>query len=54
MYDAAQGYGVQPEKPTVFLPVDGTTAAWVLLGVTAALLVLGMFLFNRKEYVSLE
>ncbi len=54
MYDAAQSYGVQPEKPTVFLPVDGTTATCVLLGLTVALLALGMFLFSRTEYVAVE
>jgi ABC-type transport system involved in multi-copper enzyme maturation permease subunit len=54
MYEAAQDYGVQPEKPTVFLPVDGTTAMLVLLGITVGLLLLGMFLFQRKEYVSVE
>jgi ABC-type transport system involved in multi-copper enzyme maturation permease subunit len=54
MYEAAQDYGVQPEKPSVYLPVDGTTARWVLLGVTVALVLLGMFLFNRKEYVAVE
>jgi ABC-type transport system involved in multi-copper enzyme maturation permease subunit len=54
MYDAAQDYGVQPEKPTVFLPVDGTTAMFVLLGATVALLAVGMYLFSRKEYVSVE
>jgi hypothetical protein len=51
MFDAAQEYGVQPEKPSVYLPVDGTTACWVLIGLTAAFLVLGMFLFARKEYL---
>jgi ABC-type transport system involved in multi-copper enzyme maturation permease subunit len=50
MFDAGQEYGVQPEKPSVYLPVDGTTACVVLIGVTVALLALGMYLFSRKEY----
>jgi ABC-type transport system involved in multi-copper enzyme maturation permease subunit len=52
MYDVAQAYGVQPEKPSVYLPVDGTTAWLVLLGVTGALLLIGMAYFSRREYVS--
>ncbi len=54
MYDAAGTYGVQPESPTVFLPVSGSAALAVLLGATAALLLLGMYLFSRTEYVTAE
>jgi ABC-2 type transport system permease protein len=54
MYDAAGTYGVQPESPSVFLPVGGTTAMLVLLGATAGLLLLGMYVFNRTEYVTAE
>ena len=43
---------VQPEKPSIYLAVDGTTALWVLLGITFALLVLGMICFTRAEYKS--
>jgi hypothetical protein len=50
MFQAAQGYGVQPEKPTVYLPVDGVTAQAVLAGLTVALLVLGMVVFTRSQY----
>jgi hypothetical protein len=50
MLEAAQAYGVQPEKPSVFQPVDGATAAVVLLSATAALLVVGMVVFSRKQY----
>jgi len=53
MFDAAAGYGVEPEKPSIYLPV-GSLAAWsVLLGVTAVLLVLGMVIFARTEYEDL-
>ncbi|HZT80672.1 MAG TPA: ABC transporter permease subunit [Gemmataceae bacterium] len=51
MFDAAGDFGVQPEKPSIYLPVEGDTALWVLLGVTTGLLVLGMWVFSRKEYV---
>jgi hypothetical protein len=50
MFEAAQGYGVQPEKPSVFLPVSGETAQLVLMGLTASLLVLGAALFARSQY----
>jgi hypothetical protein len=52
MFEAAQAYGVQPEKPSVYLPVDGTTACLVLIGITAALLLAGMVWFSLTEYVS--
>ena len=54
MYDAAGAFGLQPESPLVFLPVSGTTALAVLLGATVALLLVGMYLFSRTEYVTAE
>jgi hypothetical protein len=54
MYDAAAEYGVQPESPSVFLPVSGTTAMVVLLGATVGLLALGTYLFSRTEHVAAE
>jgi ABC-type transport system involved in multi-copper enzyme maturation permease subunit len=54
MYDAAGTFGVQPESPSVYLPVSGTAALAMLLGVTVALLLLGMYLFSRTEYVAAE
>jgi ABC-type transport system involved in multi-copper enzyme maturation permease subunit len=50
MYESAQSFGVQPERPDIFLPVDGTTAVAVLVGLTFALLALGMVVFARSEY----
>jgi hypothetical protein len=50
MFEAAQDYGVQPEKPSVFLPVDAGTAQAVLVGMTFALLALGALLFSRTQY----
>jgi ABC-type transport system involved in multi-copper enzyme maturation permease subunit len=54
MYDAAGTYGVQPETPSIFLPVSGTTALVVLISVTVSLLLFGMYLFSRTEYVTAE
>jgi ABC-2 type transport system permease protein len=50
MFDAAGTYGVGPERPAVYAPVDGPTAWVVLLGITVGLTALGMVLFARMEY----
>lgn len=50
MFDAAQVFGVEPEKPEVFRPVDGSTAQMALIGLTILFLVIGMAWFARKEY----
>jgi ABC-type Na+ efflux pump permease subunit len=54
MFDGAQDYGVEPEKPSVYLAVDGATACWVLLGATVVFLFVGMALFSRSEYVAAD
>jgi ABC-2 type transport system permease protein len=53
MFDAAADYGLQAEKPSIYLPVTGATAWAVLLGVTIVLLGLGMVIFARREYQDL-
>jgi hypothetical protein len=50
MFEEAQGYNVEPEKPSVYLPVDGPTALIVLMAVTALFLLAGMVWFSRTEY----
>lgn len=52
MFDAAHDYGVEPERPSIYLPVDGTVAWVVLAGLTVGLLLVGMIVFSRKEYLS--
>jgi len=54
MFDRAQVLGVQPERPTTYLPVSGPTAVYVLAGLTVCLLVAGMIVFSRKEYLDLS
>jgi ABC-type transport system involved in multi-copper enzyme maturation permease subunit len=54
MFEAGQSYDVQPEKPSIYLAVDGETALLVLLGLTIFLLVLGTFWFSRTEYVTAD
>jgi ABC-2 type transport system permease protein len=54
MYERAGEFGIQPDRPGVFLPVDGTTAALVLAGGAAALVGLGMWVFSRTQYHEVE
>jgi ABC-type transport system involved in multi-copper enzyme maturation permease subunit len=53
MFDLAEGHDVYTEKPSIYLPVDGMTAWWVLGTVTVFLLALGMWVFSRTEYQDL-
>ncbi len=51
MFDAAEARDVlPPEKPSIYLPVEPTTAWVVLLGATVFFLVAGMIVFARSEY----
>jgi hypothetical protein len=50
MFHAAGEYGLTPERPSVYQPVDGTTALTVLIGGTVCLLLIGMWWFSRTEY----
>jgi ABC-type transport system involved in multi-copper enzyme maturation permease subunit len=50
MFEAAQGYGIQPEKPSIYMPVDATTAQIVLTSGTILLLLIGTMVFSRLEY----
>jgi hypothetical protein len=53
MFEAAGDYGVQREKPSIYLPVEGATAWIVLVGMTVVLLLVGMVIFARSEYQDL-
>jgi ABC-type transport system involved in multi-copper enzyme maturation permease subunit len=50
MFEAAQDYGLQPERPDIFLPVSGPMALAVLIGLTIALLGIGTIVFARSQY----
>jgi len=54
MFDRAHDLGVHPERPAFYLPVSGPTAMYVLAGLTVCLLVAGMIVFSRKEYLDLS
>jgi hypothetical protein len=53
MFDRAHEFGLHPERPSVYIPVSGATATWVLAGLTLALLLVGMAIFSRSEYADL-
>jgi ABC-2 type transport system permease protein len=44
------GLSLPREAERTYLPLDGETARWVLVCIAAGLLLLGMRLFQRKEY----
>jgi ABC-2 type transport system permease protein len=51
MFESLEEHGMQPpEKHSVYLPVTGDTAWWVLAGMTIAFLIAGMIVFSRAEY----
>jgi hypothetical protein len=51
MFEAMESRGVHsPEKPSIYLPVDGSTAWMVLIALTLLFLALGMVVFSRSEY----
>ncbi|MCI0681839.1 MAG: ABC transporter permease subunit [Gemmataceae bacterium] len=54
MFEHGQDYGIGPERPWIYLPVSDTTAWLVLAGATAALLVAGMVVFSRSEYLDVR
>ncbi len=54
MYERAEDFGIQPDRPSVFLPVDGQTASLVLIGAALLLVGLGMWMFSRTQYHEVE
>lgn len=50
IFDAAADLGVHPDKPSVYMPVSGSTAWMVLTGITVTSLALGAWMFSRSEY----
>jgi ABC-2 type transport system permease protein len=51
MFEAIESRGLHsPEKPSVYMPVDGSTAWIVLMVWTVLFLILGMVVFSRAEY----
>src|SRR5262249_55879958 len=50
IFDAASGYGVAPDKPSVYLPVSAPVAWAVLAAITVGALAVGTMVFSRAEY----
>jgi ABC-2 type transport system permease protein len=51
MFERAEEFGIRPARPHIYLPVDGPTAMSVLIAVTLLALILGMWVFSRREYL---
>jgi len=54
MFDRAHDYGIHPERPLWYMPVDGTTAWLVLAGITVFCLLVGAIVFTRNEYLDVD
>ncbi len=54
MFERMETLGIEPDRPNVFLPVDGSVALWVLVGATVVLLGLGTWLFARTQYHEID
>ena len=54
MFDRAHEYGIHPERPQIFLPVDGATAWLVLAGITVVCLIVGAIVFTWNEYLDVS
>jgi hypothetical protein len=54
MFEAAQAYGIHPERPENFLPVNGFVAWVILAGLAIGLVLVGMIVFQRREYLATE
>ena len=50
MYEAAEPFGIAPERPNVFLKVDAATALIVLVTLTVLLVAAGTVIFSRIQY----
>ncbi|MBI3823044.1 MAG: ABC transporter permease [Planctomycetes bacterium] len=54
MFDRAHDYGLYPDRPLWYLPVDGTTAWLVLAGITVLCLLIGAVVFSWNEYLDVN
>ncbi|MBV9126093.1 MAG: ABC transporter permease [Planctomycetes bacterium] len=55
MFEPLNRFGISsPERESVYLPVSGAAAWWVLVGATVVLLAAGMVVFARTQYQDLS
>jgi ABC-2 type transport system permease protein len=50
MLDAGTPAGMEAPPPEFFAPVSGPTAAWALAGISLISLLIGLVIFQRREY----
>jgi ABC-type transport system involved in multi-copper enzyme maturation permease subunit len=50
MFEQVERLNIEPVHPTVYMPVSGPSAFWILVGLTVGLLLVGMVVFARREY----
>lgn len=54
MFENGSEYGIGPDRPSIYQPVGGTTAMLVLVGATVLMILAGMFVFSRSEYLDVR
>jgi ABC-2 type transport system permease protein len=54
MFDSASEYGIGPNNPAIYLPVSGAAALTALITATVVLLLAGMVVFSRSEYLDVR
>ena len=54
MFDRAHEFGIHPDRPDIYMPVDGTTAYLVLAAVTVVCLIVGAVVFTWNEYLDVN
>jgi len=50
MFERAEEYGIRPQNPSIYVTVSGATAAWTLACITIGTILVGMWVFSRREY----
>lgn len=50
IFDVGGPFGVSPENPRIFMPLDATTAWLVLITMTLSFLLIGVLIFSRSQY----
>ena len=54
MFESASEYGIGPSNPDIYLPVSGPAALAALIAATLGLLIVGMVVFSRSEYLDVR
>jgi ABC-2 type transport system permease protein len=54
MFENGSEFGIGPDRPSIYQPVSGTTALVILASATVIMLLAGMFVFSRSEYLDVR